>query len=81
MSLRQPARRAHESPVENREFERRVMHRVVQEILQPGRARDSLSRTLADAAVTPRLLQAMTDRVVAVIDKRNAVERYRLGRT
>lgn len=67
--------------MENREFERRVMHRVVQEILQPGRARDSLSRTLADAAVTPRLLQAMTDRVVAVIDKRNAVERYRLGRT
>ena len=80
LAVRKAVQRAGEPVLKSDEIERRVMQRVVQQLAQPGTTRETVARVLADAAVTPRLLQTMTERVIAVIEKRNATERYRLAR-
>lgn len=80
LALRRPPDRAPAATAaDTREIERRIRQQVLQALVQPGRPRDSLSQTVTEVALTPRLLQAVSERVAAALDKRAAIERYRLG--
>lgn len=84
LALRRPAAQALAATAtatvaDTREIERRIRQQVLQALAQPGRPHDSLSQTVTEVALTPRLLQAVTERVAAALDRRASVERYRLG--
>ncbi|CAB5669434.1 Uncharacterised protein [Delftia tsuruhatensis] len=86
LALRRPAAQALAATAtstatvaDTREIERRIRQQVLHALAQPGRPRDSLSQTVTEVALTPRLLQAVTERVAVALDRRASVERYRRG--